>query len=89
MKTHTDHTTFASTPPLENLKYFLAAMVERKVSKHGKKLKIGIIDVKRAHLRAPIKYKAYIELPPEEGAGPDMCGELQMSMYGMRRAAVS
>ena len=28
VKTHADHTTFASTPPLENLKYFLAAMVE-------------------------------------------------------------
>ena len=55
----------------------------------GEDLCMGVIDVKKAHLRAPATREVYVELPKEdqEPGEEDMCGLLKYSMYGTRDAA--
>ena len=45
-----------------------------------------IIDVKKAHLYAPIEGDVYVDLPPER-AKPGKCAKLKFTLYGMRPAA--
>jgi hypothetical protein len=45
-----------------------------------------LIDVKKAHLYAPIEGDAYVDLPPER-AVPGKCARLKFTLYGMRVAA--
>jgi hypothetical protein len=72
---------FAATPPLELLK----AQLSRAASKRGRK--VLVIDVKKAHLYPLCESEVFIELPPEAGAGPGMCGQLVHWLYGFRPAA--
>ena len=50
-----------------------------------------IADVKRAYFHAKAKRTTYVQLPPEDiGPGEEgMCGGLNYSMYGTRRAATN
>jgi hypothetical protein len=48
--------------------------------------KIMLIDIKKAHLYAPIEGDAYVDLPPER-AMPGKCARLRFTLYGMRVAA--
>ena len=70
---------FASMPPLELVKLVLARAAEV-----GDKAMF--IDVKKAHLHAPIAGNVYVDLPPER-ARPGKCAKLKFTLYGMRRAA--
>jgi hypothetical protein len=72
---------FAATPPLELLK----AQLSRAASKRGRK--VLVIDVKKAHLYPKCEGEVFIELPPEAGAGPGVCGQLVHWLYGFRPAA--
>jgi hypothetical protein len=70
---------FASMPPLELVKLQLsrAAAVGEKTM---------LIDVKKAHLHAPIKGDVYVDLPPERYK-PGKCARLKFTLYGMRQAS--
>ena len=54
---------FAATPPLEALRARLSQAMGRQKSKRGHPLKIGFVDVKKAHLLGLCKRKIFIELP--------------------------
>ena len=45
------------------------------------------LDVRKAHLNPACDVDEYVELPPEAGAAPGMCGKLLRWLYGMRGAA--
>ena len=45
-----------------------------------------LIDIKKAHLHAPIEGNVYTDLPPER-AIPGKCAKLKYTLYGMRTAA--
>ena len=49
------------------------------------------IDISRAYFHAPAKADKYIEIPAEDwaddGSDWDMCGKLNVSLYGARDAA--
>ena len=48
-----------------------------------------LIDISRAYFNAPTSNDkpTYVELPPDLGAPPGMCGLLKRHMYGTKRAA--
>ena len=84
---------FASTPPLEALRWLLseAATVEEA---HRQEEKVVLIsDVSRAFFEAPATRKIAVTLPDEalqpEERGQGMVGVLQMSLYGTRDAAAN
>jgi hypothetical protein len=70
---------YAAMPPLELVKLLMA-----RASKVREK--IMLIDIKKAHLYAPIEGDAYVDLPPERAA-PGKCARLKFTLYGMRVAA--
>ena len=79
---------FSSMPPLEALKVLCSLMVSMKVSKVGVALKIGVIDISRAHFYGKAKRDVYIKLPEEEQMiNPGKCGKLLRSMYGTQDAS--
>ena len=85
---------FASMPPLEAVKLIFALLVSKKVSKHGKTLKVGLYDVSRAYFNADAtREDLFIEVPDEmlpEGTDPkDVIGILLKSMYGTRDAGAN
>ena len=76
---------FAATPPSECLKLMLHMMASREGSK------LLYADVSRAYFYAPAVRPVYVNLP-EEDRGPEdagLCGELRVSMYGTRDAAMN
>ena len=85
---------YASTPPLEALRWILshAATVESQKERHEEKV-ILIADVSRAFFEAPIHRKVAVELPKEalteEEKAMDLVGMLDMSLYGTRDAALN
>ena len=70
---------FAAMAPLEGVKYILSRCMSKKKSKFGRRLKVALIDIKRAHLKALARRKIYINLPDED-AEDGMCGKLNKSM---------
>eukprot|EP00973_Karenia_brevis_P093239 12416353-Karenia_brevis.AAC.1 len=65
------------------------ALLAKERSKEKKPLKLGLIDVSRAHFYAKSQRKVYIRLPegdPRAGDG-QTCGLLQRTMYGTLDAA--
>ena len=54
---------FAATPPLEALKALLSQAMGRQQSKRGHPLKIGFIDMKKAHLFGLCKRRSSSSLP--------------------------
>jgi len=82
---------FAATPPLEAKKFLFMHAVQENARRRrtGRpRIKIMMIDVKKAHLNGFLKpgERAYIELPGEAGKR-GMCGRLRRWLYGMRPAA--
>ena len=79
--------TFASTPPLESLRYVLH-WVQTCRRRYGRKLDITllVLDVSPAHFRPPAVREPHITLP-EEDATPAMVGQLLRTLYGTRDAA--
>jgi hypothetical protein len=70
---------YAAMPPLELVKLLMARATKLKE-------KIMLIDIKKAHLYAPIDGDAYVDLAPER-AMPGKCARLKFTLYGMRVAA--
>jgi hypothetical protein len=70
---------YAAMPPLELVKLLMARA-------SSVREKIMLIDIKKAHLYAPIEGDAYVCLPPER-AIPGKCARLKFTLYGMRVAA--
>ena len=89
--TYNDVTLYAATPPLEALRLILsiAATSHRGESDY----KIMTNHVSRAYFYAPVKEGQYIyvQLPKEDmlPGEENMCGRLNYSMYGTRRAATN
>ena len=80
--------TFAATPPLEALRWLLAAAVtespgEAPVCERA----LSFLDISRAHLHSPIRRRVYVKAPKEDlDAGPGDCWLLRKAMYGLRDA---
>ena len=70
---------YASMPPLELVKSLIA-----RAAVMGDK--VMLIDIKKAHLYAPIEGEVFVELPPER-CEEGMCAKLKFTLYGMRKAA--
>ena len=77
---------FAATPPWELKKLLMSQAAFRG---DGRKRKILLIDVKKAHLNPECKDEVYVELPEEVGAKPDQIGKLDYWLYGFRPAAAA
>ena len=77
---------FAAPPPLEVMKLILSTLA---TANKGERLMVA--DVKRAFFHAKAKKLTYVKLPAEDvGPGEEnMCGRLNYSMYGTRRAAIN
>ena len=74
---------YAAMPPTELVKLVIAAAAERCRRVYFVKV---MIDIKKAHLHAPIDGSVYVDLPPE-GQKPVRCAKLKYTLYGMRQAA--
>ncbi len=88
-KTYDDMSLYAATP-IEALRFILHLAAS--LNNNGK-YKIMINDVSRAYFYALVKEGQYIyvKLPPEDTlpGEENMCGRLNFSMYGTRRAATN
>ena len=51
-------------------------------------LKLGLIDVSRAHFNGAPEGEVFVELAPERRR-PGICGKLRTNLYGTRGAAVA
>lgn len=84
--TYNDIALYAATPPLEALRIILSLGVTKGYD-------IMTNDVSRAYFYAPVQEGQYIYVKlPEEDRLPgeeQMCGRLNYSMYGTRRAATN
>ena len=83
------HDVFAPTPPLETMKALISLCAE---SQDGREpLRFATIDIKRAYFYAPATRKLLIKLPAEDclPAEEEMVGELKLSLYGTRDAALN
>ena len=84
--TYNDITLYAATPPLEALRLILSIAATHNYD-------VMTNDVSRAYSYAPVKEGQYIYVKlPEEDILPgeeQMCGRLNYSMYGTRRASTN
>ena len=80
---------FAPTPPLEALKLLMSMAVTEglgwdRVKEYG--MKLEFIDVRRAFFHADARREVYVALPEEDAdehpEAPEMCGRLNVSLYG-------
>ena len=80
---------FAATPPLESLRFILSIAASNQWRKD--KFLVMATDVKRAYFYAPARRPIYVEVPDEDRDpnDGDVVGELQLSLYGTRDAAVN
>ena len=75
-------------PPLEALKLLCALCMTRRVSNRGKKLRIAVYDISRAHFYAESDRQVFVTLPEEDALKhPGCCGLLRKCMYGRQDAA--
>ena len=77
---------FAATPPWELKRLLMSHAVD---TRGGRRRKVLLIDVKKAHLYPLCKGDIFVELPEEAGAGPGMVGKLKKMLYGLRSAAAA
>ena len=88
---YNDMSLYAATPPLEALRLILHLAATGRPE--CKDFKIMTNDVSRAYFYAPVKEGQYIytKLPDEDKNDNEqqMCGRLNFSMYGTRRAATN
>ena len=87
-KTEESANFFASTPPLEAVKFLISEAMTR-VSRNNRALKLSFIDVKKAHLCSDVLRELCVEPPPEANEPPDIVWWLQRAMYGTRDAAAA
>ena len=80
---------FASTPPLEAVKFLISEAMTKRVSPNNRPLKLSFIDVKKARLCSDVVRELYVEPPPEANEPPDIVWRLQRAMYGTRDAAAA
>ena len=81
-----EHESYSAMPPLEALKVLLSLMASKQFSTRGKRYKLGLIDISRAHFYGQSKRRVYCTLPEgEEQAGK--CALLKRTMYGTLDAA--
>ena len=74
--------TFASTPPLEALRFLLSAAV---TGDPNEDQVVRALDISRAHLHSPVKRTICVEAPPEDDeCPPGHCWLLQRNMYGTK-----
>ena len=77
---------YASTPPLEALRFVITSAVAWTTS--GVQRHVMVIHVRRAFFYAKTNRDIYIELPAEDTEGNnDMLGKVNLSLYGTRDAA--
>ena len=81
-----DPNMFASTPPIEALRYLLS----KAATKGPEQKHIMLNDVSRAFFNAKVTREVYIQLPQEdlEPGERDMVGRLNLCLYGTRDAAM-
>jgi hypothetical protein len=77
---------FAATPPLEALKMLISIVTSEKGVIEGERVKLDVIDVRRAYFHAKARRAVNVRLPAED-ATQGMCGILKKAMYGTRDAA--
>lgn len=78
---------FTAMPPLEAKRMLFRRFAVQSNLKGKRKMKLMLIDVKKAHLNGLCEEdNVYVELPDEAGA-PGRCGRLRRWLYGMRGAA--
>ena len=84
---------YAAVPPIEALRLILHLAATNFDSTQKEYFKIMTNDVSRAYFYAPIQegQNIYVKLPPEDilPGEEQMCGKLNFSMYGTRRAATN
>ena len=82
-------TFFASTPPLEAVKFLVSEAMTKRVSRNNRPLRLSFIDEKKAHLCSDVLRELYVEPPPEANEPPDIVWRLQRALYGTRDAAAA
>ena len=77
--------TFAATPPLECLRIVCSLVMSTPTDKDHV---IRFLDISRAHPHCRIRRLVYIRLPEEDprSVDKDLCGRLNMALYGTRDA---
>ena len=76
----------AATPPLEVVKFLIMQAATK--CRQGVVRKVMLMDIKKAHLHAPIEEEQYVDLAPER-AKAGKCAKLLYNLYGLRTAASS
>lgn len=85
VNTYRDESLYASTPPLEALRFLLSWTATR--SRAQPKNNILLVDVRKAHLHADAEREVYVQLPPELRANhPGKCWRLRKCLCGIRDA---
>ena len=83
-----DDTLYASTPPLEALRYIVSHAATEDPKRPGVRRELMINDVRRAYFYAKQKRNVFINLPAEDPeAKEDEVGQLLLCLYGTRDAA--
>ena len=78
---------FAAMPPLEAKRMLFRRFAVRTNLQGKHKMKLMLIDVKKAHLNGVCERDdVFVELP-QEAEAPGKCGRLLKWLYGMREAA--
>ena len=83
---------FAATPPLESLRMILSVCASNQSSmQEENNFLIMSNDIKRAYFYAPVSRPMFIAVPGEdwEDGDENMVGQLNLSLYGTRDAAVN
>ena len=78
---------FEATPPLETITPLLA----RAAQSGSRHTRVATVHIERAYFYAPAQRSVFIELPAEDSSDGDvdMVGELRLSLYGTRDAAMN
>ncbi len=90
--THKRDDLFAATPPLESLRYIVSRCASHQyLANAADRFCIMSNDIKRAYFYAPSTRPIYIEIPAEDFEEGDegMVGQLNLSLYGTRDAAMN
>ena len=83
-----DDTLYASTPPLEALRYIVSHAATIDPKRRNERRELMINDVRRAYFYAKQKRNVFINLPKEdEEAEEGEVGQLLLCLYGTRDAA--
>ena len=76
---------YAATPPLEAKRLLFSEWATKKV-RHGKKLKLSFVDIRKARFNGIPTRNLYIRLPAELGLRKHVLGKFVKCMYGTRDA---